>query len=80
MTIEFTGTPPDKQEFRLYARPGTTGYVVTIQYNAAGAYVIYDADRRPVKATEWDHSARTWGEVQRRYCGEFRYEGVINRL
>ena len=47
-TIEFTGTPPAKQEFRLYGRSGTPGYVVTLQYNAAGAYVLYDQDRQPI--------------------------------
>jgi len=38
VTIEFTGTPPSKQEFRLYSRSGAPGVIVTIQYNAAGAY------------------------------------------
>jgi len=53
---------------------------VTIQYNAAGAYVLYDENRSPLQPTAWDHALGTWGKVQRRYCGEFRYEGVKNRL
>lgn len=30
--------------------------------------------------TDWDPATGTWGEVTGSYCGEFRYEGVINRL
>jgi len=30
--------------------------------------------------TDWDPTKQTWAAVQRRYCGEFRYEGVLNRL
>jgi len=58
--IEFTGTPPSKQEFRLYGRIGSPGFVVTIKYNAAGAYTIYDQNRNEVQATPWDPVARTW--------------------
>ena len=36
--VEFTGTPPVEQEYRLFGRDGASGFVVTIQYNAAGAY------------------------------------------
>ena len=78
--IEYTGTAPQKQEFRLYGRAGSPGFTVTIQYNAAGAYQMYDQDRKLVKATDWDPVTGTWAAVKGQYCGEFRYEGVINRL
>ena len=78
--IEYTGTPPSKQEFRLYGRVGSPGFVVTIKYNAAGAYTIYDQNRNEVQATSWDPVARTWAAPSGTYCGEFRYEGVINQL
>ena len=78
--IEFTGTPPQKQEFRLMGRKGSPGFVVTIKYNAAGAYQLYDGNRQVIMPTDWDSKARTWAEPRGRYCGEWRYEGVINRL
>jgi hypothetical protein len=78
--IEFTGTPPSKQEFRLFGRPGSPGFVVTIKYNASGAYQLYDANKNVIMPTDWDSNARTWAAPSGDYCGEFRYEGVINRL
>lgn len=30
--------------------------------------------------TDWDSKLETWAPVTGNYCGEFRYEGVINRL
>ena len=78
--IEFTGTPPSKQEFRLYGKPGSPGFTVTIKYNAAGAYILYDENKNKILPTDWDPVARTWAAVTGRYCGEFRYEGVLNRL
>ena len=43
--IEYTGTAPAKQEFRLFGNTGSPGFVVTIKYNASGAYQIYDQNR-----------------------------------
>lgn len=40
--IEYTGTAPAQQEFRMFARSGSPGFVVTIKYNASGAYQLYD--------------------------------------
>lgn len=78
--IEFTGTPPQKQEFRLMGRVGSPGFVVSIRYNAAGAYQLYDASKNVILPTEWDAQSRTWAEPVGAYCGEWRYEGVVNRL
>ena len=78
--IEFTGTPPKKQEFRFYSRPGSPNFVVTIRYNAAGAYMLQDAQRQPIMPTDWDKAAATWAAPTGRYCGEWRYEGILNRL
>jgi len=30
--------------------------------------------------TDWDSKARTWAAPTGKYCGEWRFEGVINRL
>lgn len=79
--IEYTGTPPNEQEFRLYGSTGSPGFLVTILYPNAGAYAIYDKNRKLIPPTGWDHDAKTWAEVTgQRGCGENRYEGVINRL
>lgn len=78
--IEYTGTPPAEQEFRLFGRTGAPGSIVTIKYNAAGAYQILDKNRNIVEPTSWDPVAMTWAEVSRSYCGQFRYEGGLNRL
>ena len=61
-------------------RQGSPGFSVTIKYNAAGAYQLYDANRQVIMPTDWDSRQRTWAEPRGRYCGEWRYEGVINRL
>ena len=61
-------------------RQGSPGFTVTIKYNAAGAYQLYDANRQVIMPTDWDSRQRTWAEPRGRYCGEWRYEGVINRL
>jgi len=58
--IEFTGTPPQAQEFRLIGRVGSPGFVVSIRYNAAGAYQLYDAARQPILPTDWDSRSGTW--------------------
>jgi len=79
--IEYTGTPPNEQEFRLYGSSGAPGILITILYPNAGAYSIYDENRNLIEPTDWDHNAETWGAVTgQRGCGENRYEGVINRL
>jgi hypothetical protein len=46
--IEYTGTPPNEQEFRLIGVKGAPGILVTILYPNAGAYQVYDRNRRPV--------------------------------
>jgi hypothetical protein len=30
--------------------------------------------------TDWDNSILSWAQPTGAYCGEFRFEGVINRL
>ena len=49
-------------------------------YNAAGAYQLYDQNRNAILPTDWDHNIGSWAEPTGQYCGEWRYEGVINRL
>ena len=79
-TIEFSGTPPGKLKFRLHARSGTPGFLVTINYPNAGAYQLYNEDNNPIQPTEWDNSQQDWGEVSKTSCGEWRFLGVENRL
>lgn len=67
-------------EFMLHAETGSPGFVVTIKYPNAGAYMIYNEDRNPINPTDWDSAEKTWGAVTGSFCGEWRYEGVINRL
>lgn len=42
ITIEYTGTPPQEQKFKLYGKASLRGFLVTIYYPNAGAYQIYD--------------------------------------
>ena len=79
-TIEYTGTPPFKQKFTHYGEPGTKGFLVTIRYPDAGAYKVYDETKRLATPTDWDYNIETWAKPSGRYCGENRYQGVINRL
>jgi hypothetical protein len=79
--IEYTGTPPKNQEFRYYAQSGSTdGFLVTIKYNEAGAYSIYNENKHLIEPTAWDHNENTWAKPTGPNCGANRYEGVINRL
>jgi hypothetical protein len=41
-TIEYTGTPPQKQKFSLYSDSTHPGTLITIKYPDAGAYKIYN--------------------------------------
>ena len=79
-TIEYTGTPPLKQRFTHYGEPGTQGYLITIRYPDAGAYKVYDSSKRLATPTDWDYSIETYAKPTGRYCGENRYQGVVNRL
>jgi len=40
--LDYTGTPPNKQEFRMYGKAGSKGILVTIKYPNAGAYQLFD--------------------------------------
>ena len=53
---------------------------MSIKYPNAGAYQLYDENRQEIKPTDWDHAARTWRAPSGAFCGEWRYEGVVNRL
>lgn len=78
--IEYTGTPPNAQEFRYLGKSDAPGKLISIKYPNAGAYQILDANRVPLSATPWDDVEKTWEKPTGKYCGEFRYEGVVNRL
>ena len=79
---------PSNLHFSLYApdSASTDGQLITIRYPFAQAFKIHYWDIEDDKAgelaipTDWDHEAKTWHEVTGRYCGENRFEGVINRL
>ena len=38
--VEYTGTPPEAQEFVLHGAAGTPGFMVQVKYSGAGAYYI----------------------------------------
>ena len=78
--IEYTGTPPQKQSYRLFGKAGSPGFLVSIRYPSARAYQIFDSNMKPLMHTDWNNKAKTWARPKGAYCGEFRYEGVINRL
>jgi len=79
--VEYTGTPPQEQEFRLFGSIGSPGFKVSIYYPNAGAYAVYNANKQVIQPTEWDHNSETWADISGyKGCGENRFEGVINRL
>ena len=47
-TIDYTGTPPSKQRFRLIS--DNDGVVVRIKYTKPGVYVINDVNGNLIKA------------------------------
>jgi len=46
--VEYTGTPPQEQEFRLYGSTGSPGFRVSIYYPNAGAYAVYNANKQVI--------------------------------
>ena len=46
--IEYTGTPPNAQEFRYIGKSDAPGKLISIKYPNAGAYQILDASRVPL--------------------------------
>jgi len=79
-TIEYTGTPPLKQKFTLFSHAGSQGMLVTIRYPDAGAYKVYNEYKELSIPTDWDYNLETWAVPTGKYCGENRFEGVINKL
>ena len=77
-TIEYTGTPPFKQRFVHYGYATASGMLITIKYPDAGAYKVYNIDKTLAIPTDWDYKLERWAEPTGRYCGENRFEGVIN--
>jgi hypothetical protein len=59
-TIEYTGTPPQKQKFSLYGARSQPGTLVTIPYPDAGAYKIYNEFGELAIPTDWDHTIEQW--------------------
>lgn len=53
--------------------------IVRIAYPGAESRQILKDGRR-VDMNQWDEKAQTYGEVQRRFCGENRFIGVKNIL
>jgi len=79
-TIEYTGTPPQKQKFTLYSDSTHPGTLLKIRYPDAGAYKIYLENGELAIPTDWDHKTETWAIPTGKYCGENRYVGVWNYL
>ena len=78
-TIEYTGTPPKKQDFRLQSDSLSPGTLLTIRYPDAGAYKIYKNDELVIP-TDWDIDIENWAVPTGKYCGENRFLGVKNTL
>jgi len=62
------------------ANPGTPGMLIQILYPNAQAYQIFDEDGNAIMHTDWSNEELTWIKPTGPQCGEFRFEGVINRL
>lgn len=54
--------------------------LVTIKYPDAGAYKVYDEYKEILPPTDWDYNEERWARPTGRYCGENRFEGLINQL
>ena len=59
-TIEYTGTPPQKQKFTLNSDTYEKGTLITIRYPDAGAYKIYTENQILAIPTDWDYETETW--------------------
>lgn len=78
--IEYTGTPPEKQEFVLHAATGTPGFIVKIKYSNANSYMVTDDKGNIQNPTPWSHSLNNYAPISSYRCGENRYQGVVNIL
>lgn len=79
--INYRGTPPLRQKFTL--RSDLSPVTFRIKYPKAGAYIIKDSKGIEIKANAWDNLNKAPGLIKGEaggYCGENRYEGVVNIL
>ena len=77
--VNYTGTPPGKQRFKLIADQG--GMIIRIRYTKPGAYVINDQNGNLIKHNEWDKNIKGPALIKgdtTSDCGENRYVGVVN--
>ena len=75
--IAYTGTPPDNQRFKLIT-DSLEGTIITIKYPKSGVYNIIGLDGKTVSPNKWNDTLKGVNPIQRSYCGENRYEGVVN--
>lgn len=78
--VEYTGTPPEKQEFILHAETGSPGFIVKIKYSNANSYMITDSKGNIQNPTPWSNVIKNYEPITKFRCGENRYEGVVNIL
>jgi len=58
--VEYTGTPPDKQQFVLHSA-NPYGMIIKILYSDSDeSYAIYDEDKNLIEPTKWDDNTRNW--------------------
>jgi len=78
--VEYTGTPPKKQRFKLTGSPTGAGTELRIKYPESGAYEIW-VNNKLIKANSWDEALGEQSVLAKnKGCGENRFVGVKNIL
>lgn len=79
--IVYSGTPPKKQKFSLFAGDPNAGMTIRIAYPGAEARAITkDGETVPHNLWNDDPDVMTYGPIEQTHCGENRYLGVRNIL
>ena len=77
--ITYTGTPPQKQKFKLQGDPGS-GVLLRIDFPKAGYWMVLDEEGVPIAANDFNDTTQFMNEVTGAYCGENRWIPVQNVL
>lgn len=79
--IEYTGTPPENQHFRLFG--DSSGFIIRIVYSNSNSYQISKNrdGSNPIPQTNWSDILGTYEPLSvNSDCGDNRYLGTENTL
>lgn len=77
--IVYTGTPPNKQLFKLEHQDPNVGMTIRIAYPNAGSFAVM-LNKKLIPMNKWRDDLRNYGPITQTKCGENRFLGIQNVL